>query len=297
MVRWWAVLCVALCLPLAGCAANDTPPPAAVPGSVEHVEVTDTTGAIRGVVTDLAIKPIAGVKVSIAGQAVSVETVDDGGFVFTGLEPGDYFLTAEKPGFQATQTSTSVEAGDAEPAVLRIALQALAETLAYANLQVWEGFIQCAVSAVIVAGQVCGPLDDRFIFYFTVDRLPDFMQAEMVWKSSQAVTPMLHLGYYLGGVTDWKGEQGVSPLLVTATSDELAEARGDDTTDNPMRVFPPFLESGNPAQTAVTIVVNQAFSVYLTQFYSFTPRDDWLFIVDGPCEKPADCGGIRGEGA
>ncbi len=272
------------------------------PASVQNVEVTSTTGAIRGVVIDETITPIAAALITITGLDRNASSADDGGFVVNDLEPGTYFLTASKQGFSAVQTSATVEAG-VEPPVLKIVLPRLAGNQSYANTQQWSGFTQCAVSATAVFFQACGLVDGRFINFFTIDSIPTFMQAEMFWDSTQAVTPKLQLNFYKGGTTDWKAVAGESPLLLTAYGEEFVEAKTENATDNPMRVSPPYAQcSGgllNPTtcdpQTFAIVNVNQGYEVFLTQFYGFTPRDGWLLAVDGACATYDDCGGVRSD--
>lgn len=301
MGKAWAIAALSLLVSVAGCsdAGSLGGPANVVPQSIEDVQVTSTTGAIRGVVIDDTIKPVAGVLISVTGLAEPQTTADDGGFVFNGLEPRDYFLSAAKAGFQTIQSSTSVQAGVDDPPIVRIMLlRLLNSTLAYANLQVWEGFTQCGVSATVVFAQACGVVDGRFINYFSIDSNPTFMQAEMFWKSSQAVTPKLQLNFYKSGTTDWKAVAGISPLLLKATGEEFTDAKGEDADDNPMRVSPPYAQCTGgltspttcDPQTFVIVNVNQAYTIYLTQFYGFTPRESWLFEVDGPCETVEDCG-------
>ena len=290
---------------LAGCTGNGPQDPdSVVPESVQDVQVTATKGAIRGVVIDETITPIAGAAIALTTLDVSATSADDGGFVINDLEPGSYFLLVSKPGFTAVQASTTVEAG-VEPPLVRVVLPRQADNQSYANTQQWSGFTQCAISVTIVFAQACGYLDDRFINYFSIDSIPTFMQAEMHWQSTQAVTPKLQLNFYQSGTTDWKAVAGESPLLLTAYGEEFVEAKTENATDNPMRVSPPYLQcSGgatNPTscdpQTFAIVNVNQAYEVFLTQFYGFTPRDGWLLAVDGPCSTYEQCGGARSDAA
>lgn len=291
---------------LAGCSGgpSKTSKDDVVPPSVQGVEVTATTGAIRGIVIDETITPIAAADITLNGLDVTTATAEDGGFVLNDLEPGSYFVAASKPGFSTVQAAATVEAG-VEPPLLRIVLPRLAGNESYANTQQWSGFTQCAFSATVVFMQACGLVDGRYINSFSIDSIPTFMQAEMHWQSTQAVTPKLQLNFYQSGTTDWKAAAGVSPLLLTATGEEFVEAKGEDATDNPMRVSPPYLQCAggvtDPAscdpQTFAIVNVNQAYDVYLTQFYGFTPRDGWLLAVDGACSSPEQCGGVRSDAA
>lgn len=267
----------------------------------QEVEVSDTTGAIRGLVVSEAIQPIEGVLIQLTG-AESTTTDEQGGFVFSNLEPGDYFVTAAKLGYHPQQSHTTVVAGDKQPPITKIVLLVDAATTPFANLQVWNGFLQCGVTTRVQHGQsgvpsglganACGALDDRFIFYFSMATITDFAQAEMVWKNTQSLSPELSLGYYQGGTTNFKNIQGPSPLILNTTKEQIQDRRGNESDELPMRVFPPYANSpgaGLPA-VGVGMTVNQAFDVYMHMFWGFLPREGWTFIENGPCTRPEECG-------
>lgn len=267
---------------LAGC-SGDPSSTEQEPAAFEEVEVTDTTGAIRGVVVNEAIVPIAAVLVTL-NTGVEATTDEQGAFVFNGLEPGTYFLSAAKAGYGSAQTSADVKAGDKSPPVTKITLVAQASEAPFTSVQVWEGFVQCAFMVAGSAGaQACGELDGRFIHYFSMDAgIPDYAQAEMVWQSTQALGNDLDLEFYDGGTWYHKFTGGVSPLMLNATGEEIEDWWTANATELPMRVFP-----GSSAPASVT--TNQQFTVYMTMFYNFVPRQGWSFLVDGPCDEPSMC--------
>lgn len=254
-----------------------------MPESIQDVEVTATTGAIRGVVVDEAIVPLAGVLVQLT-NGPNQTTTADGGFVFSGLEPGDYFLTATLKGYFSQQASASVVAGDAEPPVTKITLPRMQSADPYTTQQVWDGFIQCAFMAGdgFVGMNTCGIVDDRFIHYFDLGgAMPDFAQAEGVWESTQALGADLSLSYYDGGTWHFKEVHGTSPLIINANATEIADWWTENATELPMRMF--------PGSGAVAVTYNQQFTVFMTMFYNFLPREGWAFVNDGPCATPAEC--------
>jgi hypothetical protein len=282
------------------------------PEAFDDVQVTSTTGAIRGVVVNEAIVPLEGALVQIANGA-NKTTDKDGAFVFNGLEPGDYFLSASLDTYNTIQQAVTVTAGDEEPPITKIMLLADPVSRPYAQLLQWDGYLTCGLMwssstlreapyPLYIGGYLgfnaCGLYDDRFISDFAVgSTIPAFVQAEAVWEGTQPLSNDLSLGYYRGGTTDWKGIYGESPLVLTANNTELNEEydeRGDDVDDGvahnltnlPMRVFPGMQDE--PASMVVT--TNQAFTVYQTQFYGFVPREGWLFVVEGPCSTPEQCG-------
>src|SRR5690348_1474885 len=108
---------------LAGCASN--PPTSTATGPQPTfdelgLEATSSTGVIRGLVVDDAIRPVPGVKVSVNSQPpAETTTTDQGTFGFDGLAPGTYFLQVSKPGYIAGQQSVDVVAGVAEPPIAK----------------------------------------------------------------------------------------------------------------------------------------------------------------------------------
>ena len=286
----------------AGCAGPEATPQSIGPQAFADVEVTDTTGAIRGVVIDEAIVPIAGVLVQL-NTGINLTSDDEGAFVFNGLEPGTYFLTASKLGYGTVQTSAEVVAGDREPPVTKIALVADPSQQPYTQALKWEGFLQCGVmwSSGTLAQQpypiyilsyfganACGITDGRFIgpFEFVEGRIPDHVQANGVWDGTQPLSNDLTMGFWRGGSNDWKFVYGTSPLSIETNRTEIIDTFDENKTDLPMRMFPG--QSDEPASLVVT--TNQAFTVYQTQFYGFVPRAGWQFIVDGSCGSPQQCG-------
>ena len=310
MLRPVALSALLLTALVAGCA--DTPSGdnalVAEPEAFNEVEVTDTTGAIRGIVVSEAIVPIADVLVQLV-DGRNQTTDAEGAFVFNGLEPGDYFLSASKPGYFTQQASTTVVAGEKEPAITKILLLADALAQPYAQTLQWDGYLSCGVMwssgtladapyplyiGSYAGANACGveaiPLvgDGRFIgqFEFASGRIPDFVQAEGVWEGTQPLSNDLTMGFWRGGSNDWKFVYGTSPLVLTTNSTEIIDTFDENKTDLPMRMFPG--QSDDPASLVVT--TNQAFTVFQTQFYGFLPREGWLFIDSGACITPDDCG-------
>ncbi len=281
---------------LAGCSGGGEgagAEPQDKPQAYEEVEATSTTGSIVGVVVNEAIAPIPGVVVALASAQREATTDAEGAFVFNGLEAGDYFVSASKLGYSTVQQGATVVAGDAEPPLLKIQLIADPSKTAYATTEVWDGFVSCAVTAgadgaAYAGGHVCDEdMGSRYIqeFHFADGRFPEFVQDEMVWDNTQPLGDQLAPGYYRGGVTDWKGVTGSSPLLLTATADEIhAEegVQGQNLTSITVRVFP-------GQENGAVVTTNQQFTIYHTTFYGFTPREGWLFTVDGACDPAEKC--------
>lgn len=111
------------------------------------VEVDDSTGAIRGVVVDDTINPVADAAVELTVDANDIrETTSDeqGRFVFSKVPPGTYILKTSKFLHEDVQTSASVEAGVREPPVVKVQLPRLFEGEPYMAPVDFRGFFQCS---------------------------------------------------------------------------------------------------------------------------------------------------------
>ena len=188
------------CAALAGC-SDDGGDPEVQDVDFEELELQadETTGILRGVVVDEAIRPIPGVLVTAVGPGggnVSMTTKDDGLFGFGKLAPGTYFVSVVKDGFSAQQTSGEVVAGEAEPKPLKILMQADPSTAPFVETQHMDGYMSCSVRGMIIAYQ-CGVVsalgNDVVNAEYAMPRVPDWIQSEMVWESTQAFGDELSL--------------------------------------------------------------------------------------------------------
>ena len=276
------------------------------------LEATSTTGIIRGVVVDAAVRPVAGATVSLSGGAVSNTTSnDDGLFGFSSLPPGPYFVRVSKAGFVAAQASTDVVAGVAEPPILKVLLTADPSTAPYVGTYLFDGFIECSFSLVAVGFAACSSAEqfnDRFSDTYSIDRLPDWAQAEMLWDSTQAVSENLDIVFSVPPrestlYDNYAEARGPSPLVIQANQTTMEEygvleqgvifrvfnepiegtrpgdpVSGDDCVDRP--------QLGGCA-TGVGFTLEQSFQVYTNLFYGFTPDPAWRFTESGPYPLPA----------
>ncbi|MFA5943481.1 MAG: carboxypeptidase-like regulatory domain-containing protein [Candidatus Thermoplasmatota archaeon] len=135
------VLLVLSATVLAGCSkgSDSTDDSGDAPG----LDVTPTTGGIRGIVVDQAIVPVAEATVVISGGQ-NTTTDAEGLFNFTGLQPGDYLLSVGKPGFTGVQASATVVAGVAAPPIVKVLLERLSTAQPYLDFYKLDGFYECA---------------------------------------------------------------------------------------------------------------------------------------------------------
>ena len=187
---WWTALAV-VALAFAGCADDASGPQEEEdPFQDIEVEATDETGIIRGVVVDPTVTPVADVVISLQGNERTATSNAQGAFAFGDLEPGTYFLTADKVGFNATQASVEVRAGVDDPPVLKIQLVPNPTELPYVASMQFDGFIACSVRGAIIGIALCSlyaGFDDEFDVSYTLDSIPDWVQTEAIWESTQVL--------------------------------------------------------------------------------------------------------------
>ena len=278
------------------------------------LQASSTTGVLRGVVVDPAIRPVAGASVTVSGPGSGTATTNaDGLFGFSGLAPGTYFVRAAKAGFNETQTSADVVAGVDEPAIVKVLLTPDPSKAPYVSTYIFEGFIECSGSFVAVGFAACssaGFPNDKFSAQYPLDKPPQWVQSEAVWESTQAVSPGLDVVYSYQGAdvlyTNYVEARGPSPLLLQANESVAASA---DTglgngTDLLIRVFNEPVEGTRPPDpvggdncvdrpalggcaTGVGVTVEQSFNIVTNVFYGFVPDPSWRYTVDGPYPVPA----------
>lgn len=299
---------------LAGCTqANPAPAPE---GEADFddlgLQADETTGVMRGVVIDDAIRPLVGVLINVTGTAAhSTTTNDEGLFGLSNLEPGTYFVSASKAGFLPTQQSVEVIAGVEEPPIVKILLTADATTAPFAQTHAFDGYIECSVSFVAAGLAACSAVglpNDKFIVTYSLERPPQWIQSEMHWASTQAVSPELDLVYSAPGsgalLDNYAEDYGPSPLLIQVNQTLAANRSLGAGADLMVRVFNQPIEgteTGDPVggddcidrpflggcTTGVGVTLQQRFTILTTVFYGYQPPADWLYVVDGPYPAPA----------
>lgn len=310
-----ALAAVALAALLAGCASSHKPAASGGPtpdfGTL-GLQATATTGVIRGVVVDNAIRPLGNATVKLTPGAQAGHTDATGAFGFDNLAPGTYFLAVTKTGFLPAQQSVDVVAGVKEPPVAKVQLLPDASfRQPYYEQFTFDGFIECSAGAGAVvsyaylsacsasaAGQKPFP-NDHFASSVALSGYPTWVQAEMTWESTQAVSKSLSHSFYYDDPNDPSepdGEKdlsvnGPSPLVNTmdnATAKEYIEGLhyqpGQNLTLN-QRIFT--VADGGEYGPGPAMTVEQKFTIYTTVFYGYKPADDWRFSNGDPVPPPA----------
>ncbi len=308
-----AVAALLLIVSLAGCAEQAPVQSDDLPEGVgEELQATETTGVIRGIVVDVTITPIEGATVSIKGQEKSTITDENGFFGFEGLEPQSYFLDVSKDGWKSAQASTTVVAGDAKPPLVRVQLEEDPATLPYSIPLKFEGIIQCSFSLIAVGYAACANVGDRFLQNYESDAVGgsmDYVQSEMIWKSTQAAGDRMTLLHSAPGegalLTNYGQAKGVSPLVIRNNATTLEQYNVPDGYPLQLRIFNAPIEGtdvgetfGDPRDgdncierpvlsgctTGLGATLDQTFVVYTHVFHNYLPDPEWQFSVDGDPE-------------
>ena len=257
-------------------------------------------GLIRGLVLTPAIVPIQGATVQLTGSALNQTTDDDGAFVFVDLDPGTYFLQVSKPGWTSLQQSADVAADVQEPAILRITIDKVPGAEPRAVTLQADGYISCSLGTPLTYSS-CATLEDESPeIYFDIDGVPNWIQTEVIWDSTQPSGDWLYMiqGFCTcdGGVPDLPRDGGsrfdetpeaTNPYIANANTTFLQEWDVGNDPDVAQLVVSVSSSGPQPQETNGSgVALNQAFSVYATFFYNFIPDPEWTFGEDGPYPVP-----------
>jgi hypothetical protein len=324
----FAVLGAFALLLLAGCSSSggsnptpggSNPSESDFPTASVDVKPTDTTGIIKGVVVDQGIRPLPGVAISIEGKTAKTVTNTEGAFGFADLVPGTYFLKAHKAGYHDVQQAADVVAGVADPDPVRIKLQADPSGTPYAEPYVLHGFLECGQSNLAICavaevpeqtlcyGNPNIPTDphpgvclgkttqDQFSSFQMVSPNIMYLQAELVWKSTQSLGDQLHLVVRGADYGNWKqgyysdsfgGATGPSPVIYKASDDNVKlmndRGIGNGTGDQAHGMEYDIFAAGSPTG----LVVEQKFDIYTTVFHGYKPPEGWSLYTNGEPPPP-----------
>lgn len=299
-MRWIAV-CSLVLMGLAGCADDaGEPEDDEFDDFDESLTATDDTGIIRGVVVDTSITPVPEVTITIVQTGDETLTNENGAFGFAGLDPGFYHLQPSKLGYNGTQTQVEVTAGVDDPPVLKIQLTEDQSAAPFIQPMYMQGYLTCGAAVFrtsvgcTTVPLVAEAIGDQSVFPVDYDRIPDWVQAELVWESTQSlsgafiweITPQgsnTHFGYR---------ETAPSPALAYLDNATLAE-RGGDLLDpginlrffgGPHELCP---ATGDPNKFGCGVTIEQRTEVFAHNFYNFIPDEGWRFTADGDHPLPA----------
>lgn len=291
---------------LAGCAEEGAAPEEQTSEDFDDVEVTvtDTTGAIRGVVVNDAIVPVAEATIELGQGDATTKTDAQGRFSFSDLDPGTYFLTITKPVHEPAQTSVVVEAGVEEPPIVKVQLNRLFTETPYMETVNYRGFVGCAYNMFISSTCVndytridptgtcnggCAPfvtgVVDQREYQSEVGRGWQTIIWEMAWESSAAGT-----AEEMQITVSFKERQGAShwytsksspqPFRLQCDVDTICPEQQDGADGEPM-IDPEgqdnlwnMISAGDS-----NVALQQDIEIFQSNFYFAPPPEGWSFIA------------------
>ncbi|MGB1585658.1 MAG: carboxypeptidase-like regulatory domain-containing protein [Thermoplasmatota archaeon] len=294
-------LLLLLSLTLAGCAEETAGPTPAEEGPVAQFD--EVTGAVRGVVVDEQVVPVAGVTVTLADTSTTTDA--DGSFVFNNVVPGSYVLEASSPLHNGVQQTITVAAGEATD-VVKIQMTRLFSEDPYVEPFQFKGRLACHLQAGLTApcvtdftqivpgcGNGCVPqlrtaLGDSRDFIYEITGGWQTHVVELTWKPTSVATSQ-NLGIIVrdfapGGANhQYASSGGSDPVWLRIDCCDPHPTQGGPHSlaippegyDNIMHFTGVRTEDGQPAALAV----EQEFEVFLHTFYYGIPPEGWSFLA------------------
>ena len=83
----------------------------------------DIYGTISGKVTDVTSgEPINAAQVTLVPSSKTIQTTENGEFVFSGLEEGQYTVSVQKDGYQANRKNVTVVSGETTETIVTLSV-------------------------------------------------------------------------------------------------------------------------------------------------------------------------------
>ena len=303
-MRWLPSLLVVVLL--AGCSQAPPAEPAEPADDFDGLELqaTATTGLIRGIVVDEAIRPVGNASISLMPGDKRTVSTPEGTFGFDGLDAGTYFLRVEHRLYQSTQTSADVVAGVAEPPITKVLLVAdPSARVPYVDALSFSGFLSLGVAVIAtsigttITSATADALGDASIWQVNFTFEPTWLQGELVWQHNQPAGGMLIWEITRAGSNDPAGyrETAESPALAYWNTTIIQEHNATNWPDHPNYdenydliedgVSYRFFGGPHPLCSGVFfgcgLTIQQRADAYVHNFYNFAPPEGWRFTVDG----------------
>lgn len=275
-----------LALVLAGC--TDASSVSEVP------EPPEAAPKIHGVVLDPAFVPLEGVRVEAPESSLAAVTDADGAFELD--LTGSHTLRFSLAGY------VELEAVSGEPP-MEIILQPLPTDVPYSIQLHARGYIGCAVKvATFVYPDQCAPIGDgdrSDVLDFQTQEVPEVLQTEIVWGTTQEFGKYLGTMQYLENVAGIRQKVGnvwgESPLVCRVTRDapctnpDGSGGGGDglELTRFPGKFYASvyaacYQQCAPGTAVGAGAIFQQEYDIYATAFFNEAPPADWTLQEDGP---------------
>lgn len=314
-MRWLAAVLLVASMTLAGC--TDGGADAADTASDDEAfsdlgfDASSTTGVIRGLVIDEAIRPVEGATVRLLADPPRETSSDaDGRFGFGDVPPGTYDVEAELLNHEPATVQVLVEAGIDAPPIIKLQLMRLWSQEPMSEIFQFQGFLNCAWEIGTASPCVtdftrldftgtcpggCFPalannlgLDQREF----IKEVPNGWQTmvfEMTWEPSVGGTAdamQMHVSTADRKSTHWFASHGSKAPLRMEMVQGVPHAGASFA--EPVLIAPEgipnmltFMNAAVPPgeQPSVAVVVQQDFEVILTTFIWGHPPEGWSFMA------------------
>jgi hypothetical protein len=268
------LLCVAA---LAGCTQQASQERNEPPGPV-----------IEGWVTNVALVPIAGAAVLVAGSELNTTTTQEGHFRLSVSRGTSVVVTVTARGY--LPASQAIGDGAGAHHVLNFTLQKIPAAAPYDLVEKQEGFLQCAVTAVVLEDQGnphshqnvnCSMAvnDTRNIWRNSLATNASGLVFELEWEPNSELAQGLVMKITVDGSDDILGFiEGRSILKIHVSKDKLQEHLAAGRTNYTVTITPG-AGTGEHEHGAIGVFVEQAFTIYATSFFN-GPVDPTYTIAD-----------------
>ncbi|MEK6974863.1 MAG: carboxypeptidase-like regulatory domain-containing protein [Candidatus Thermoplasmatota archaeon] len=266
---------LALSALLAGCSGGASKGTDDEPGTVVDAGGGTATGFLDGVVVDPAIRPIGGANITLEPLGLSAVSGDDGAFRFEALAAGSYLVSAQRPGFIASQVTVSIGTGRE---TVRLELQPDQPTEPFPITQQFTGNVRASTG---LAGAFMDSLDPTgttgscsCTFEVAADAGLSRLVLEATWTDWMAdpTGPTEFVWQIKALDANGTTAQGQGPAPIRrvlgsldfpAAGFRLAQAPGFSVSIYPDAVWP---------------AVSQQYDAYLTLWYRGPPPEGWGII-------------------
>ena len=121
-------------------------------------QTTISTGSIQGTITDPTGAVVSGAKVTVrskdSGHSVALTTSSAGAYSTGALQPGDYVVRVEHPGFSTTELSVPVQVGVTTPGNIKLGVGKGTEVVEVTGTAVQVNTEQPTVQGVLTSQQI-----------------------------------------------------------------------------------------------------------------------------------------------
>ncbi|HUR62386.1 MAG TPA: carboxypeptidase-like regulatory domain-containing protein [Candidatus Thermoplasmatota archaeon] len=216
---------------------------------------------------DEAIRPVAKATVVLTGKQAITRTDAGGVFIFTGLQPGTYFLAVNATHYVSTQTSVDVKAGEATSA--RIQVQGSNDPVPYHTTLKFKGNMALYLSFASFVAELLVP--NTALCQCTFNVTPDPAARTFVYEAIGE--PATHNPAPVYGTIYWE--------FIGKDPQDIRSAHGDFPV---YEVFQRDSFANETQEWTIRITgsqwvhYNTEYTVFLTTWYHADAPKDWSFV-------------------